>query len=210
MMTIGRPRKGELTRATILDAALGMARSAGIDALTIGALAELTSMSKSGVFAHFGSREDLQVAVVQEYHRRFQSLVFDVAMREPRGAARLRALFANWIHLVTDEISQGCIYMSGAFEYDDRPGPVRDALVESISIWRAALVRACRQAVECGDVHPDTDAEQVVFELFGIILALHHDARLLHAPDALARAERAASRVLAACSICPSPSFSVP
>src|SRR5690606_25860748 len=162
-------------------------------------------MSKSGVFAHFGSREDLQVAVVHEYHRRFQNHVFDVAMREPRGLARLQALFRNWMRIVTQEISQGCIYMSGAFEYDDRPGPVRDALVESISAWRIALIRACRQAMECGEVNPDTDAEQLVFELFGIFLALHHDARLLHTPDAIHLAERAASRLLASRTIRVSP-----
>lgn len=199
-MSDGRQRKGELTRALILDAALGLAGKAGIDALTIGGLAELAHMSKSGVFAHFGSREDLQVAVVEEYHRRFQHDVFDAAMREPRGLPRLRSLFANWIRLATHEISHGCIYMSGAFEYDDRPGPVRDALVASITTWRQALVRACQQAIEMGDVKADTDAEQLVFELFGLILALHHDARLLRRPDAIARTESAAHRLLSACS----------
>lgn len=195
-MADGRQRKGELTRALILDAALGLAGKAGIDALTIGVLAELTQMSKSGVFAHFGSREDLQVAVVEEYHHRFQREVFDAAMREPRGLPRLRALFTNWVRVATHEISHGCIYMSGAFEYDDRPGPVRDALVASITTWREALVRACRQAMEAGDVRADTDAEQLVFELFGLILALHHDARLLRRPDALVRTQSAAQRLL--------------
>lgn len=198
-MVDGRQRKGEVTRALILDAALGLAGKAGIDALTIGALAELTHMSKSGVFAHFGSREDLQVAVVEEYHRRFQHEVFAAAMREPRGLPRLRALFTNWIRVATHEISHGCIYMSGAFEYDDRPGPVRDALVASITTWRQALVRACRQAMETGEVKADTDAEQLIFELFGLILALHHDARLLRRSDALARTEKAAQRLLSAC-----------
>jgi len=194
-----RLRKGELTRAAILDAALRLAGRAGIDALTIGVLAELTHMSKSGVFAHFGSREELQIAVVKAYHERFQREVFDAAMRRPRGLARLQALLENWIELATREIEHGCLYMSGAFEYDDRPGPVRDALVDSVTAWRAALVRACQQAVDCGQMRADTDAEQLVFELMGVMLALHHDARLLRRPQALAHARRGVARLIAQC-----------
>ena len=191
-----RQRKGDVTRAAILDAALRLAGGSGIDALTIGVLAQLTNMSKSGVFAHFGSREDLQIAVVQEYHQRFQQQVFEAAMAQPRGLARLQALIDNWIRLATHEIAQGCIYMSGAFEYDDRPGPVRDALVQSLTTWRSALVRACRQAMEQGQMQDDTDAEQLVFELMGLMLALHHDARFLKRADALERARRGMIRLI--------------
>ncbi len=191
-----RPRKGDATRAAILDAALRLAGSSGIDALTIGVLATLTGMSKSGVFAHFGSREDLQIAVVHEYHRRFQLTVFEAAMQQPRGLARLQALIDNWMTLSTHEITQGCIYMSGAFEYDDRPGPVRDALVQSLSTWRMALVRACCQAVENGQMSQQTDAEQLVFELMGLMLALHHDARFLKRPEASERAARGMARLI--------------
>nr|MBF0684321.1 TetR/AcrR family transcriptional regulator [Pseudomonas sp.] len=191
-----RQRKGDATRAAILDAALRLAGGSGIDALTIGVLAQLTNMSKSGVFAHFGSREDLQLAVVQEYHQRFQHQVFEAAMSQPRGLARLQALIDNWIRLATHEIAQGCIYMSGAFEYDDRPGPVRDALVQSLTTWRSALVRACQQAMEQGEMQDDTDAEQLVFELMGLMLALHHDARFLKRADALERASRGMSRLI--------------
>lgn len=194
--THSRPRKGDATRAVILDAALRLAGTSGIDALTIGVLAQLTSMSKSGVFAHFGSREDLQIAVVQEYHQRFQRDVFEPAMAQPRGLARLQALIDNWMRLATHEIAQGCIYMSGAFEYDDRPGPVRDALAQSLTTWRHALVRACRQAIEQDQMRSDIDAEQLVFELMGLMLALHHDARFLKRPDALERASHGMSRLI--------------
>ncbi|GAA5236056.1 TetR/AcrR family transcriptional regulator [Verticiella sediminum] len=190
-------RKGEHTRVIILDHALRLAGAGGIDALTIGTLAESASMSKSGVFAHFGSREDLQIAVVQEYHQRFQQRVFEAAMREPRGLPRVQALFDGWIAQATDEIEQGCIYLGGAFEYDDRPGPVRDALAASITVWRGALVRACAQAVACGHMRTDTDTEQLVFELMGLILALHMHARFLKHADALARTRQGVAHRLA-------------
>jgi AcrR family transcriptional regulator len=104
----------------------------GLEGLSIGALAEVTQMSKSGVFAHFGSREELQISVIREYHARFEEEVFFPAMREPRGLPRLRALFERWVRRVSVELDSGCIYISGAVEFDDRPGPVRDALAEMV------------------------------------------------------------------------------
>jgi len=126
--------KGQLTRAAILDAALGLASHMGLEGLSIGALAELTQMSKSGVFAHFGSREELQISVVREYHARFEAEVFTPALAEPRGLPRLRALFERWVRRVSVELDSGCIYISGAVEFDDRPGPVREALVAMVEI----------------------------------------------------------------------------
>src|SRR5512144_146381 len=114
--------KGQQTRAAILDAALGLAANMGLEGLSIGALAEATGMSKSGVFAHFGSREELQISVIQEYHRRFQEEVFDPALREERGLPRLRALFRNWMNRTSIELDSGCLFISGAVEFDDRPG----------------------------------------------------------------------------------------
>jgi AcrR family transcriptional regulator len=191
------PHKGQQTRAAILEAALGLASHMGLEGLSIGALAEITGMSKSGVFAHFGSREELQISVVREYHKRFEEEVFFPAMAEPRGLPRLRALFERWVRRVAVEIDSGCIYISGAVEFDDRPGPVRDALVDMVRTWHAALQRAIQMAVEVGDLPPDTDVQQLLFEIHGLILALHHDARFLRNPGTLDRARRGFERVLA-------------
>ena len=188
--------KGQQTRATILDAALTLASHMGLEGLSIGALAEVTGMSKSGVFAHFGSRDELQIAVVREYHHKFEEEVFYPALREPRGLPRLRALFENWVRRVAVEIDSGCIYISGAVEFDDRPGPVRDALVTMVQTWQDALERAIRMGVEEGHLRPDTDPAQMLFEVHGLILALHHDARFMRHPGAVERARIAFLRVL--------------
>ncbi len=193
-----RPQqKGQQTRAAILEAALGMASHMGLEGLSIGALAEVTGMSKSGVFAHFGSREELQISVIREYHARFEEEVFFPAIREERGLPRLGALFERWVRRVSVELDSGCIYISGAVEFDDRPGPVRDALASMVRAWHAALERAIRQAVEAGHLRPDTDPLQMLFEIHGLILALHHDARFLRNPGTLDRARRGFARVVA-------------
>ncbi|EEA00598.1 transcriptional regulator, TetR family [Burkholderia sp. H160] len=179
-------RKGEQTRAAILDAALDLAGRDGLEGLTIGLLAERMQMSKSGVFAHFGSREDLQVEVVREYHRRFEDEVFFPSLREPRGLPRLRAMISRWIEKRIQEVTTGCIYISGAVEYDDRAdSQVREQLVSSVNMWRAALTRAISQAMEEGHLRADTDPQLMLFELYSVTLGLHHDARFLHLPDAV-------------------------
>lgn len=181
-------QKGLQTRAVILEAALGLASHMGLEGLSIGALAEVTKMSKSGVFAHFGSREELQIAVVTEYHAKFEEEVFFTAIREERGLPRLRALYERWVRRVSEEIDSGCIYISGAVEFDDRPGQVRDALVAMVNAWQAALRKAIEMAVQCGHLQADADVEQILFELHGLILSLHHDARFLRSPGAVGRA----------------------
>jgi AcrR family transcriptional regulator len=190
-------QKGQQTRATILEAALRLASHMGLEGLSIGALAEVTQMSKSGVFAHFGSREELQISVIREYHARFEEEVFFPAIRKPRGLPRLRALFERWIHRVSVELDSGCIYISGAVEFDDRPGPVRDALAGMVRDWHAALERAIAGAVKEGHLSPSIDANQMLFELHGLILALHHDARFLRVPGTLDRARVGFERTLA-------------
>ena len=200
MSAIPSPRslqKGQQTRAAILDAALGMASHMGLEGLSIGALAEVTGMSKSGVFAHFGSREELQISVIREYHARFEEEVFFPAIDEPRGLPRLTTLFERWIRRVSVELDSGCIYISGAVEFDDRPGPVRDALASMVTAWHSALARAIAIAVDEGHLQPDTDPQQMLFELHGLILALHHDARFLRNPGVLDRARRGFARVIA-------------
>ncbi|HEX5685511.1 MAG TPA: TetR/AcrR family transcriptional regulator [Ideonella sp.] len=181
-------QKGQATRANILEAALALASNMGLEGLSIGALAEVTGMSKSGVFAHFGSREELQISVIREYHAKFEEEVFFPAIREARGLPRLVALFENWVKRVAVEIDSGCIYISGAVEFDDRPGPVRDALAAMVLAWHRAMGRAIELAVEVGDLQHDTDPGQMLFEVHGLILALHHDARFLRSPGAVERA----------------------
>lgn len=190
-------QKGQQTRASILDAALALSSQKGLEGLSIGVLAEVTGMSKSGVFAHFGSREELQISVIREYHNRFEEEIFYPAIREPRGLDRLVTMFDLWIKRVTVEIDSGCIYISGAVEFDDRPGPVRDALADMVRTWHAALYRAIEMAREVGDLRPDTDARQMAFEIHGLILALHHDARFLREPGAVERARKGFEHVLA-------------
>jgi len=189
-------QKGQQTRAAILDAALGLASQAGLEGLSIGALAEVMRMSKSGVFAHFGSREELQISVIREYHAKFRGEVFAPAMREPRGLPRMNALFERWVRRVSVEIDSGCIYISGAVEFDDRPGPVRDALVSMVRDWQSALERAIRLAIDERHLHAATPVAQLLFEVHGLILALHHDARFLRNAGAVARARAGYERLV--------------
>lgn len=189
-------RKGEMTRAAILDMALRLASRDGLEGLTIGLLAEKMNMSKSGVFAHFGSREDLQIEVVKLYHRHFEQEVFQPSLKEARGLPRLEAMFAHWVRRVSVEIASGCIYISGAVEYDDRPGPIRDELVSMVRAWQNALLRCAKQAIEVGHLRAETDPSQLIYEMYGLILALHHDARFLKVPGSVERAEGCFKRLI--------------
>lgn len=189
-------RKGEATRAAILESALESASKHGLEGLTIGALAEQMNMSKSGVFAHFGSREDLQIAVIKLYHQRFEQEIFYPSLQEARGLPRLKAMFSLWIQRVSKEIALGCIYISGAIEYDDRDGVIRDELFNMVSTWQNALKRAADQAIELHHLPADTDPEQLIYEMHGIILALHHDVRFLKKNDSLQRANKAFERMI--------------
>ncbi|MCX7693297.1 TetR/AcrR family transcriptional regulator [Tepidimonas taiwanensis] len=189
--------KGQQTKAAIIDAALAMASHVGLEGLSIGAIAEVMQMSKSGVFAHFGSREELQIAVVREYHERFEREVFRPALAAPRGLPRLRALFDNWMRQTSLEIDSGCIYISGAVEFDDRPGPVRDALVDTVNTWQAAVRRAVQLAIDEGHLRADADPAQIAFEIHGLILALHYEARFLRSPDGVQHARAGFDNILA-------------
>lgn len=189
-------QKGQQTKAAIVDAALSLATQIGLEGLSIGALAEVSQMSKSGVFAHFGSREELQISVVREYHQRFEEEVFYPALALPRGLPRLRAMFANWMKRTSVELDSGCIYISGAVEFDDRPGPVRDALAWSVQTWHAAMKRAITMAKKEGHLDGSTDEEQMLFEIHGLILALHYEARFLKNPGSIARANAGFENIL--------------
>ena len=189
-------RKGELTRAAILEVALNLASRDGLEGLTIGLLADRMNMSKSGVFAHFGSREDLQSEVLKLYHANFEREVFFPSIKEARGLPRLQAMYARWIKRVTVEIASGCIYISGAVEYDDRPGPIREELASMVRAWQEALLRCVEQTIAIGDFKADTDPHQVVFEMYGLILALHHDVRFLRMPGSVNRAQTGFDRLI--------------
>jgi AcrR family transcriptional regulator len=180
-------KKGEQTRSAIVEAALDIAGRDSLESLTIGKIAERMGMSKSGVFAHFGSREELQLAVLKEYEKRFVEDVLRPSLKEPRGLPRLEAMFYRWVERLRVEITNGCVFVSGAVEYDDRPGPVRDELVRMIRSWQRELVRAIKQAIEEAHLRADTDPHQLVFAMHGLVLALHHDARLLRSRDSVTR-----------------------
>jgi AcrR family transcriptional regulator len=195
LATALRPRKGDQTRAAIVEAALATASRDGLEGLTIGTLADQMQMSKSGVFAHFGSREDLQLAVLHEYVRRFIDEVLRPAVRRPRGLPRLEAILDRWVAFLARELTRGCIMIAGAVEYDDRPGPQREAMVAIITGWKAELLKAIRQAVAEGHLGRGVDAPQMVFEIYGLMLAMHQDARLLRSADSAKRA-RAVLRLL--------------
>lgn len=188
--------KGRRTRVAIVEAALEQASANGLEGLTIGALAERMKMSKSGVFAHFGSREDLQIAVLRAYEERFIADVLKAAVPVARGLPRLVALLRHWLAQTEAEARYGCIWISGASEYDDRPGAVRDELVRMIDGWRRELGRAIEQAVAVGHLVPTTRVDELIFNVNGVILALHHDARLLRSPDASAMACRSLDHII--------------
>ena len=190
-------QKGQQTKLSIIEAALRLATQIGLEGLSIGVLAEVTHMSKSGVFAHFGSREELQISVVREYFSRFEQEVFYPAMAEPQGLPRVRALFANWMKRVAEEIQSGCIFISGAVEFDDRPGPVRDALASSVKTWLQALNRSLVLARQCDHLNADADEQQMAFEIHGLILAVHYEARFLKTPGSIARAHQTFESILA-------------
>ena len=168
--------KAELTRAQIVDSAVAMARHAGLESLTIGAVAERAGLSKSGVFSRVGSQE-LQLAALKEYERRFIEQVIAPSLREPRGLPRMRELLRRWLQRMADTDTQGgCLFASGAFEYDDQPGPMRDAVVDGLQQMRRHLARTLQQAVDEGQVRADIDAEEVAFSICSLMLGVHHDA----------------------------------
>lgn len=181
--------KGEETRAMILDQALASASRLGLEGLTIGILADAVGMSKSGLFAHFESKEELQLQVLETAIGRFVDLVMAPALKAPRGEPRLRALFERWMEWDEADFQPGgCIFISAANELDDRPGPLRDRLVACQGDWLQALATAARIAVDEGHFRGDLDTRQFAYDLYAIILAYHHFSRLLDDPAAEERA----------------------
>ena len=184
--------KGEQTRTAILEAALAQASAAGLESLTIGDLAGKTGLSKSGLFAHFGSREDLQIAAMEFAAARWTEKVFVPALRAPRGLPRLRALFEGWLDWTTRcGLAYGCPILAAAIEFDDRPGPVRDAVSNHYERLEQELGKAVSLAIAQGHFRADLDVDQLIFEFMGVLFAHHHSTRLLRRQDATARARKA-------------------
>jgi AcrR family transcriptional regulator len=190
--------KGEKTRDAILDRALRMASELGLEGLSIGRLAEELDLSKSGLFAHFESKEELQVRTLERAAERFAEAVIRPALAQPAGERRLRALFESWLEWPR-RVRQpgGCIFAAAAAELDDRPGAARDRLIALQQEWHATLARVVRRAQEVGEFRVDLDPAQLAFEVQGIGLAWNYYARLLRDPRALDRARAAFERLVA-------------
>jgi AcrR family transcriptional regulator len=201
MMTGGRTtttplRKGALTRQAILEHAARMASRVGLEGLTIGGLSEELQLSKSGLFAHFKSKEALQLQVLEFGIERFVDTVVKPALAAPRGERRVRALFERWIEWPKSSGLAGCMFVALATELDDRPGPVRERLVQSQRDWLDVIANCVRTAVVEGDFRKQVDPEQFAHELYGIMLANHHAVRLLRDRNAVERTRRGFERLL--------------
>jgi len=189
--------KGEQTREAILTHALGLATRIGFEGLTIGRLADDLRMSKSGLFAHFRSKEALQLEILRLAGERMIETVVKPALAAPRGEPRVRALFSGWLAWEqSPTLPGGCPFMAASFELDDRPGPVRDFVVQNLRDWLDTIAGAARIAVQEGHFRADLDCEQFAYDCQGIGLAFVHASRLMHDPQAQARADSAFESLL--------------
>jgi AcrR family transcriptional regulator len=200
--------KGESTKLAVLDEATELASVVGLGGLTIGALAAATRLSKSGLYAHFASKEALQVQVLQHARERFVDVVMRPTIATPRGEPRLRALFEHRIAWQSAGASGGCIFVDAASEFDDQEGLVRDELLRAERDKHESVLMIVGTAVNEGHFRPDVDAQQVAFELEGILMAHHHAMRLMRDPEAGLRARRAFDRLVESCRARPSGSSS--
>ena len=190
------PRKGELTRAAIVERATRLASRGGIEGLSIGMLADDLQLSKSGLFAHFKSKEALQLQVLEHAIARFVETVVRPGLAAPRGEGRVEALFEHWLEWPRASGLAGCLFVALATELDDRPGPVRERLVQSQKDWLEVIATSVRTAIAEGHFREDLDAEQFAHELYGIMLAGHHALRLLRSRAAVERTRRAFARLI--------------
>lgn len=189
--------KGEETKSAIVAEALDLVSRVGLTGLSIGSLAAATGMSKSGLFAHFRSKEQLQLQVLAEATRRYQEMVFRPALTLPRGEPRVRAMFENILHLWENDLAGGCIFYAVSAELDDQPGAARDYVIQTQLDLSEAIKRAAAIAVEEGHFRADLDLDQFAFDFGAIMGAYHHFGRLLRDPNAEARATQAFESLLA-------------
>jgi AcrR family transcriptional regulator len=189
--------KGEATRGAVVGHALSLASEVGLEGLTIGKLATRVGLSKSGLFAHFSSKENLEVAVLEEATRRFVDVVIVPALKEQRGEPRVRALFEGWMRWSkADFMPGGCIFIAAAVELDDRPGPARTLLVSTQKDWLGTLAGAARIAADEGHFRPDLDAQHFAYELYALVYGYHFISRLLSDPSAEQRVRGAFERLI--------------
>lgn len=182
-------QKGAQTRKDVLNRAFAIAGELGLEALSLGILAASAGLSKSGLFAHFKSKEALQLAVIDEARERFTAIVVKPALKAPRGEERVRALFDRFMIWKTQNTPPGCIFTSLSQEYDDRPGPVRDRLVQAQEEWGDTIRRVAQTAVDSGAFRKTLDLEMFVFAFHGVTMAHQYVGKLLRHPrtDILAR-----------------------
>ncbi len=183
--------KGDQTRAAILDRALDHSTEVGLEGLSVGTLARKVGLSKSGLYAHFESKEDLQQQILDTAAVRFVDLVVRPALAAPRGVPRIEAFVTRWLDWSSSGLAGGCPFVSAATEFDDRPGSVRDTLVGHLRTLTATIARSAALAVDEGHFEVDLDVDQFAFEIWSILLSYHHYARLLDDVEARARAETA-------------------
>lgn len=184
-----RAEQGERTRAAILALAVDLASVEGLEGLTIGRLAAELGMSKSGLFAHFGSKEDLQLATVEAARAIFVEEVVRPALRMPRGLPRLRALCESWLSYMRRGVFPGgCFFAAASAEFDSRPGPVRDRIAAVMEDWLGMLERASREAQELGHLRPGTDPAQLAFEVNALAMGANWAYQLYREPRVVDRA----------------------
>lgn len=188
--------KSDETRSSILDQALDLSSEVGLEGLSLGTLAKRVEMSKSGLYAHFSSKENLQCAVLDTAAERFIDVVLSPALKQPRGLPRLRTLFQRWLRWEDNELTGGCLFIAAAAEFDDRPGPVRDRLVGHLRDVLGAIARAAQITKEEGHFREDLDVEQFRYDFWGILLSYQHFRRLLQVPEAQDYAHRAFERLI--------------
>lgn len=179
----------------ILDAGLEMASKVGLEAVTIGTLAQQTRMSKSGLFAHFNSKENLQIEILKHAEQDFTTFVIIPAVHTEAGLPRIRKLVDKWIEWGA-RLSGGCIFVTAGTEYSDRPGKVREYLLTQQENWISSLKRIAQSAVTAGDFRPDIDPEQFAFELYSLLLGFHYYHQLLNDPKTRQRQQQALEALL--------------
>ena len=187
--------KGDETRQAISRTGLDMATRVGLEGVSIGALAKATRMSKSGLFAHFQSKENLQLEILKLAAELFSAHVVIPALKVEAGIPRIRALVDNWIKWSL-RLTGGCIFVAASTEFSDRPGKVRDLLLHQQEDWIDCLSRIARSAVKAGALRKGIDEKQFAFELYSLLLGFHYYDRLLQNGQTRTRQENALERLL--------------